>query len=276
MTTSSSTMLPALPALLDRLGLDALPPTDTTGLYRLVRAFRRTIPFENLDPLAGEAVSTALDAIVDKLVHRRRGGWCYELNGLFAELLREAGFPVQMALARVSFRRPGPGPLTHLVLRTEVDSRPGLVDVGFGGPGPVDPVPLDDIEATCRDGSRFRVVPTPEGGLSVSRWIEGQWELLYETATFEVLPIDLTMASHFLSTWDDSPFRRLFMCVAHDGVWNWTLDPDALVRRDAAWVETAREPIADATALRAVLSSRFGIDVPETIASRAWAQTRPA
>ena len=120
-------------AYLDRIG--AAPPLSPTldGLAELAIAHLCSVPFENLDIAAGRPLSLAPEAIFDKLVTRRRGGFCYELNGLFAWLLRELGYAVTLLAGQTVDPTTGvPGhPRAHLVLLVELDGR-WLVDVGWG------------------------------------------------------------------------------------------------------------------------------------------------
>ncbi|MEM7340168.1 MAG: arylamine N-acetyltransferase [Actinomycetota bacterium] len=115
---------------LDRIGLSHAPSVDRDGLERLMRAHLASVPFDNLDVYAGRAVSVDPFESIAKIVERRRGGWCFELNGAFAELLGALGFPVMRLGAAVLLG--GPTKLVdHLCLEVMLD-QPYLVDVGFG------------------------------------------------------------------------------------------------------------------------------------------------
>lgn len=137
---------------LDRIGVgpEQAHPPNFDALARLQWAHVTTIPFETLsitgDPFGerdGEGVSLALADRFEKLVDRRRGGFCYELNGTFGWLLAELGFDVERRSARVfADGEPGP-PADHLALVVSLDRR-YLVDVGFGAPVARRPIPLDD------------------------------------------------------------------------------------------------------------------------------------
>ena len=116
---------------LERIGLKVCPP-DVTYLEDLQRSHLRSVPFESLSIHLGERISLAEEALFDKIVERRRGGFCYELNGLFAELLTALGYEVTRLAASVYTGESVGPPLDHLALRVVADGQRWLVDVGFG------------------------------------------------------------------------------------------------------------------------------------------------
>ncbi len=152
-------------AYLARIGASREPPS-AAALAALMGRHLTTVPFENLGIHLGERISLDEATLVDKIVRRRRGGFCYELNGAFALLLGHLGYDVTMLAARV-YGDAGPGPLfDHLTLRVDVDQAPWLVDVGYGR-FVAAPFRLD-----VRDDQRdlagvVRVVETDEGDLDV-------------------------------------------------------------------------------------------------------------
>lgn len=109
-------------------------------LFALHRAHLARIAYENLDIHLGTALTVQLDDIYEKIVRRGRGGWCFEMNGLFAWALREIGFEVTMYAANVRRETPYECVGDHLVLKVELEE-PYLADVGFGT-GFYDPLPL--------------------------------------------------------------------------------------------------------------------------------------
>src|SRR5258706_4705129 len=118
-------------AYLDRIGQRGPTPANETTLRSLHLAHLRTVPFENLDIHLGRDIVLDETRLFDKIVRQKRGGFCYELNGLFAELLGELGFRVTLLSARVvNDGQVGPE-FDHLALRVDLD-RPWLCDVGFG------------------------------------------------------------------------------------------------------------------------------------------------
>jgi N-hydroxyarylamine O-acetyltransferase len=154
-----------VPRYLERIALAGAEPQPTRAwLERLITAHLLTVPFENLDIAAGRPISIEPDAIFAKVVDRRRGGFCYELNGLFGLLLREIGFRVSLLSGRTVGGVHGElGPeFDHLVLLVELDG-PWLVDVGWGE-GYRRPVSLvDGVEHEDPGIGTYRVVRN--GGL---------------------------------------------------------------------------------------------------------------
>src|ERR1700712_2686623 len=118
-------------AYLERIGTSWPTALTPEALATLMQAHLATVPFENLSIHLGEPVDLDEHALMDKLVSRRRGGFCYELNGGFAALLRHLGFEVTRLAARVHTPAGLGPPFDHLTLRVDLDE-PWLVDVGFG------------------------------------------------------------------------------------------------------------------------------------------------
>jgi N-hydroxyarylamine O-acetyltransferase len=130
-----------LRAYLDRVHFAGTPRVDLVTLRAIHRGHLAHIPYENLDVALGRRVSIDIAPIFEKMVVRRRGGWCYEMNGLLAWALEEIGFKVtRMAggVMRVAHGEAKVG--NHLVLRVDLDL-PYLADVGFGD-GMLEPVPI--------------------------------------------------------------------------------------------------------------------------------------
>src|SRR5690242_11442785 len=120
-------------AYLDRLGVAWPAAPDLATLRHLQERHLAAVPFENLSIHLGEPIELTEEALFGKIVRRRRGGFCYELNGLFAALLRSLGYDAALHAAQVV--RPdgtlGP-PLDHAAIVVSLDEEEWLVDVGFG------------------------------------------------------------------------------------------------------------------------------------------------
>lgn len=126
---------------------------DLETLYAVHRAHTAAIPFESLDVTLGRPVELDVTSLQDKLVHRRRGGYCYEQNSLLAAALQRIGFEVAGRGARNRARGDTLLPVTHAVLVVTVEGEPWLCDAGYGYPGPFEPVPLGRPGAEVRQGS---------------------------------------------------------------------------------------------------------------------------
>jgi N-hydroxyarylamine O-acetyltransferase len=157
-------------AYLRRIGVTDPVPFDVEGLRLLHRAHLMAVPFENLSIHLSEQISIAEDDLVAKIVTARRGGFCYELNGLFGLLLEALGTDVTRVAARVyGDGRLGP-PFDHLALvaRAADGSGPWLVDVGFGSHA-VYPLLFDERGEQDDPAGTFRIADADDGDIDVLR-----------------------------------------------------------------------------------------------------------
>jgi N-hydroxyarylamine O-acetyltransferase len=198
-------------AYAQRIGVSGRP-----GLSELHRAHAVAIPFENLDPHRGVAVSLEPDALQRKLVDERRGGYCFEQNLLLKSALEAIGAEVDLMLARVRVGAP-PGamrPRTHLVLRVRSDGAEWHADVGFGAGTLLEPIPFGPGDIHEQSGWQFRVVP--EGDELVLQTADGPgWIDLYGFVPEPVPPIDVETSNWFTSTHPRSPFVTGLIVTSH-------------------------------------------------------------
>jgi len=192
-------------AYLARIGLTPPPRPDLAALVRLHRGHTAAIPFENLDIQMGRAIHLDPAALQAALVARRRGGYCFQQNGLFRLALTAMGFEPRQREARV--RRAAEGRIltrTHMVQVVFVEGAEWLVDVGFGGEGIAEPVPLDGT-ATVQDGWTYRIAR--EGRLHVlQRSLHDRWNDLYAFTDDDVYDVDYVVANWYTSTHPESQF----------------------------------------------------------------------
>jgi N-hydroxyarylamine O-acetyltransferase len=129
--------IPDIDAYLERIGIAHVRELTPEFLDELIDAHQHTVPFDNLDVYEKQLTpSLGIADLFDKIVKRKRGGYCFELNGLFGALLKSLGFDTRPTMARVLLR-PIPHPLiTHRANIVTIDGRDYLADVGFGGPMP--------------------------------------------------------------------------------------------------------------------------------------------
>jgi N-hydroxyarylamine O-acetyltransferase len=195
-----------LDAYLARVGLEGRPVTTPRGLRLLHRAHATAIPFENLDILLGRPIRLDLDALQEKLVRRRRGGYCYEQNLLFGAALERLGFGVTRLAARVHLGAARVAPRTHMTLRVEASGTDWLADVGFGGEGLLDPLPLADGAVTAQAGWNHALDRDPERGWVLRSLHPDGWFDLYSFTTEPQHRVDYEVANHYVSTHPRSPF----------------------------------------------------------------------
>ena len=215
-----------LDAYLARIGAGHPARADAAALRELQLRHLLAVPFENLSIHLGEPIVLEPAALLDKLVRRCRGGFCYELNGAFADLLSTLGFRVTLLAARV-FGEHGPGPpFDHLALRVDVaGDGPWLADVGFGRHSS-HPLRLDARAEQADPGGSFRIAETADGDLDVSR--DGQPQYRLEPRPRSLADFEPTC--WWQQTSPSSHFTRSLVCslLTEDG--RVTLSDRALIR----------------------------------------------
>lgn len=240
-------------AYLARIGAARPAAANLDTLRTLQAAHLATVPFENLSVHLGEPIVLDPVALEDKIVHRRRGGFCYELNGLFAALLRELGFRVTLLGARVYLPdgRLGP-PFDHLALRVDLDE-PWLVDVGFGAFSRL-PLRLFAPDAQADPDGEFLLLDQPGGEVRVCR--DGKPTYLLELRARELA--DFTPTCWWQTTSPDSHFTQSLTCSLRTDTGRVTLSGDRLIET----VDGERhERILPEPEILDTYRSRFGIEL---------------
>lgn len=190
-----------------RIGYTGPHTATAETLAALQLAHATHIPFENLDVLLGKTIRLDPESLVEKLVHQRRGGYCFEQNTLLLTVLEQLGFPVTRLLARVRYRATGVRPRTHLVLKVEADSQHWLADVGFGAEGLLLPVPLVADKPVQHGVWHYRLVR--EDFLWVLQSLsDGLWKDLYAFSELPEFAADVEVASHYTSTHPETIFKK--------------------------------------------------------------------
>jgi N-hydroxyarylamine O-acetyltransferase len=235
-------------------------PTLET-LHGLVRAHVQTIPFENLDVLLGRPIDLDPAALVQKLVHDHRGGYCFEHNTLLLEVLTALGFAVRPLSARVRWQRPRDytPARTHLLVRVELDE-PWLADVGVGAMSPTCALRLADHGEQVtpheprrlhRDGDKiYHQVRLGEDWLDVAE------------LTLEEMPlIDRIVANWYTSTHPQSHFKNRLLVARATASGRVTLLNDTLSIRGADGIADKQRVESHEHLLR-ILDEHFGIALP--------------
>jgi N-hydroxyarylamine O-acetyltransferase len=244
-------------AYLDRIGARMPERPDLPSLRALMRAHLESVPFENLSIHLGEVIHLSDQALLGKIVDRHRGGFCYELNGAFAWLLRELGFDVTMLGARVyGGGRLGP-PYDHMTLVVDLDEA-WLVDVGFGR-FVAEPVrfgvaePQHDPAGTVT----FEEVPGPDGYVDLAVLLDGERQFLVDRRPRELAEFAATCWYHQSSP--DSHFTQSVVCSLPTPTGRITLSDRTLTTTDDS--ERREEQLADDAAVLAAYRELFGIEL---------------
>ncbi|MFI9510911.1 arylamine N-acetyltransferase [Nocardia sp. NPDC052566] len=200
-----------LDAYLRRIGFDGERTPTLETLRELVYAHTTTFPFENLETILGRPVLLDVVSLQDKMIRRRRGGYCYENVDLFAAALERIGFGVTGLHARTSMGSGALRPATHALLRVTVpgDARAWICDVGFGS-GPLAPYELTEGGEFALGQWRFRLELT-RGELDTDLWVlhhfaRDGWVDRYTFTTAPQYRIDFAVGNHFVATSPRSPF----------------------------------------------------------------------
>ena len=242
-------------AYLDRIGAGRPAVLDAAALAALHRAHQEAVPFENLSIHLGEPISLDKDELIAKIVTRRRGGFCYELNGAFALLLESLGAQVARVAARVYGAEGRLGPLFDhlaLVVRLPDGSGPWLADVGFGAHSSY-PLRYDDRDGQDDPGGRFSLADAQDGDVDVAKDGEPQYRIERRERSLA----DFVPTCWWQATSPDSHFTRSTICSRLTGAGRISLSGRTLIRTSGG-ARTEQELGADAEVL-AAYRDHFGI-----------------
>lgn len=247
-----------------RIGYARAPDVSIETLNDLTYAHSTHIPFENIDVLLGRPVDLSLSALFDKLVTRRRGGYCFEQNGLLLAVLDTLGFnarPLRASVRLGQADRSLPTAHTHMCLAVVVADQTWVTDVGVGAQTLTQALKLeaDTVQTTPHDQRRFQ-------------WFDEKWFLqvkqgddwvdVYEFAGDTMTYPDRRVANWYTSTHPDSHFRhQLSVAVAQPEGTRFTLSDNVFTQR---WRngESHKRTLSSPTDLQGVLADRFGLDIP--------------
>lgn len=203
----SQPLTPDLDAYFSRIGYNG-PRTPTLAtLQAIVQHHTQTIPFENLNPFLRLPVKLDLPSLQNKLIYNRRGGFCFEQNGLLRQVLLALGFASKPLGGRVIWGRP-PGympPRSHMVQLLTIDGQRYMADVGFGGMTPTAPILLEPglVQETPHEPFRFIL---EEGDYFLQALIGDTWRSLYRFDLTVQQPADYELSNFWVCHHPDSHF----------------------------------------------------------------------
>ncbi|MBF5043766.1 arylamine N-acetyltransferase [Aggregicoccus sp. 17bor-14] len=241
-----------------RIGYEGPLEPTLEVLTGLCAAHIRTVPFENLAIHEGARISLEPEALFHKVVLRRRGGYCFELNGLFSALLKALGFQVEHLLGRVWFSNPTAPVPTHQVSRVALGGERYLVDVGFGARVLRAPLPWRLDAPVAQGPDTFRLVRTDNDEVMLQSHEPEGWRNLYSLLPCTVRPQDYVPANHYTSTHPASSFVLNAVAALTTPEGRITFRNRELRRTTAAGTEV-RE-LAHPAELAALLASEFGLE----------------
>ena len=259
MYESMNQPIPDRTAYLKRIGLSVCPPVTPEGLNALVWAHQTHVPFEDLNTSwLKQPVSLEIPALYDKVVVRRRGGYCYELNALFTRLLLDLGFDARSVFCRVVRGRDFLPPCSHRGIVVALEGRLYFCDVGFGGPMPAGALEIADGVGRNVRGEYFRIDRFDDYWWTVSRDTSaGEREAVLQFNTFPQTPQEFIAANMKSATDPESIFVKNVLVNLRTGDGALSITDDAFtIHKDG---EAHTQPIGDEDDLRRILKAYFGI-----------------
>jgi N-hydroxyarylamine O-acetyltransferase len=217
------------------------------------------VPFENLDVFYRRPILLDGASLYKKMVKERRGGYCFEMNGLFSFVLQEMGFKVTNLLARVTMDGIQYTTKTHQAIRVETGGTQWLADVGFGNNGIIAPLKLEESTEQTQFAHTYRLITHSTLGYVLQKKNEDSYNPLYAFTLDECGPEDFLMSNHFTSTFPESFFIKMKMCTmpTKDGRITLTDDRFKVVHKNDV-LETS---IANDDEFNTVLKKHFGLDL---------------
>lgn len=259
--------MPDLDAYFARIGYTGPRTSVLDTLREIQRRHVFTIPFENLDIPLGRGIHLDPASVERKLVHDRRGGYCFEQNLLLQHVLTALGFKVTPLIARVRWQATSEAATaqTHMILMVEAEGTRYLVDGGFGGASLTTPLRLDLIgtpQPTTHEPRRILQHNGMHGMyMEQTRLPSGEWADLCEFVLTPAPPVDFAVGNWWTSTFPGSRFtQNLIASLAGEGLRHSLLNREFTTRYTDGRSES--RTLATPDELLAVLAHPFGLHFP--------------
>lgn len=190
-----------------RIRINEIQGNSFENLRLLVKNHTRRIPFENLNPLLDIPVKLDLNSLIEKIIFGGRGGYCFEQNLLFMEVMQTLGYKVKPLAARVNSSGDAMHARTHMFLLVNIEDSQFLTDVGFGGMTPASPLRFEIglVQETPHTTYRISI---KDGNYTLESVQDKIWKNLYEFDFQKQFPVDFQMANWYTSTYPKSHFRH--------------------------------------------------------------------
>lgn len=242
-----------------RIGYTAVPAVNLETLRALHLQHNSHIPFENIEVVLPREIELSDEAIFNKLVIARRGGYCFEQNGLFERVLREIGFEVRSLLGRVVLSNPPHmPPRTHRVVLVTLGDEQWIADVGFGGLTLTAPVRLKAESEQETPHGLYRLQQAGPDWILQFRHHD-RWQSLYQFEMGQQYQADFVMGNFHSAHWPQSHFRHhLLMCLHQPDGGKLTLTNYHFTHWQNGHV-VEEKTLPDTQALYDIMQQRFGL-----------------
>jgi N-hydroxyarylamine O-acetyltransferase len=252
-----------LDAYFSRIGYAGDRSPTLATLQAIVTGHTEAIPFENLNPLLGWPVLLDTPSLEQKLVHDRRGGYCFEQNALLKEVLASLGYQATGLAARVLWGAPGNAVTnrSHMLLRIDLEGRSWIVDVGFGGLTLTGALRLEAGVEQSTPHEPFRLAPLADG-FAMEAHVAGGWRPLYRFDLQPQFRADYEVTSWYLCHHPKSRFvNNLIAARAEPGRRYALLNNEFAIHNLNG--ETDRRILSSVAELREALKDAFRITLPD-------------
>ena len=241
---------------LDRINFSDTPSADLQSLKKLQLLHLLNVPFENLSIHYNEPIILQLELLFNKIVNRKRGGFCYELNGLFAALLRQLGFNVSMLSAGVANSNGVFGPdFDHMALMALLDER-YLVDVGFGDSF-LQPLLLDERGIQIQGERSYQIEEKGSYFILKERKPGSDWKPQYRFGLQPYRINDFDKMCRYHQTSPESHFTQKRICSIAKPGGRISLSDMRLI--ETTGVEKKERILKDEDEYKSVLQKEFGV-----------------
>lgn len=246
---------------------------DTTSIKDLeivMRKYLKENTFNNLEILLSDAsiLSLNIDHLLDKILQKREGGYCFEHNKLFFHYLKSSGFDCQALLARVVYARDIDAPRTHRFSIITLDKQRYLVDVGFGPYTPSRPIPLDTKRVKCQNDMTYKVLNSDNGTYKLVIEKESKDFVLYTFTIAETTESDFNLANYYTNTHPSSKFVNELIVSKRT-------DTHVIFITNLSYVTLSKDKrqtieITNSAQLKQILSNDFNIDITMDQANKVY------
>jgi N-hydroxyarylamine O-acetyltransferase len=249
----------SLDSYFERIGYIGSAEANEDTLRDIHMAHTLNVPFENLDVFYRRPILLDGTSLYKKIVKERRGGYCFEMNGIFSLVLQAMGFKVTNLLAKVTMDGIHYTTKTHQAILVETGGNRWLADVGFGNEGIIAPLILEELTEQKQFAHTYRLIAHSTFGYVLQKRNEAGYHPLYAFTLEECSPEDFLMSNHFTSTFPDSFFLTMRMCTmpTKDGRITLTDNHFKVVDKNAV----SEIPIAGDYEFNAVLKEHFSLDL---------------